>query len=427
MIRFYSQECRERSLSPDNAHERIRSAAKWLAFFIVIIASCQPVGANHAGEGGDGGDIDSSSSTEGSPAVDFPRPCADIYNEDLLPGFYVEVTDAEWAAIEQECTDDLKLYHPVVFRYEDETVDAMMRLKGAWSRDCDKMQFVVSFNETDAAGRFRGLRKLVLDAPHYDRTLLHERLAFDFMRRYGMPYSCANNARLYLNGEYYGLFANLERVNGQYLDRHFEESDGNLYKEGLELKTNEDGPLDTTRIDAFWAATTLSEIEALVDVPHAVDLWAGLAVLPDPDSYWAGVEINFYLYDHPTRGFVYLPYDMDTAFGWEGLESVDPILHEHDNWQRELHLELVLSDTGWCGRYLDSLEAARQAYDVDILKDKLDLWAEQISTAMQDDPNRQYSYDEHLDALEETRDLIDNRAAFMDEWLRQPGHCPPSW
>jgi hypothetical protein len=257
--------------------------------------------------------------------------------------------------------------------------------------------------------------------------LLHERLAFDYMRRYGMPYSCANNARLYINDAYYGLYANLERVNGQYIDRHFSASDGNLYKEGLELKTNEDEPIDNTRIDAFWSATTLNEIETLVDVPHAIALWAGLAILPDPDSYWAGVEINFYLYDHPTRGFVYLPYDMDTAFGWSGLESIDPILHEHDNWKREPHLELVLSDMDWCRRYLDALENARQFYDVDELKNKLDRFAEQISTAIEADPNKQYSYDEHLDALAETKTLIDNRAAFMDEWLQQPGHCPPSW
>jgi spore coat protein CotH len=59
------------------------------------------------------------------------------------------------------------------------------------------------------------------------------------------------------------------------------------------------------------AARDVKTIDELSDLDEAVKVWAGSAMLPDPDSYWAGVESNYFLYDHPSRGFLWFPYDMD--------------------------------------------------------------------------------------------------------------------
>jgi hypothetical protein len=53
----------------------------------------------------------------------------------------------------------------------------------------------------------------------------------------GVQYSCVNHARLDVNGEYYGMYANVERVDREYPERHFDDPDGNLWKEGRELTT----------------------------------------------------------------------------------------------------------------------------------------------------------------------------------------------
>jgi hypothetical protein len=54
----------------------------------------------------------------------------------------------------RDCRSNTKAYRPIVLHHDGESVPAMMRLKGNWSWNCDKMQFVVSFNETDADGQF---------------------------------------------------------------------------------------------------------------------------------------------------------------------------------------------------------------------------------------------------------------------------------
>lgn len=372
-----------------------------------------------------GGTAGASAGTAGASTVEvYPRPCADIYDQNELPTFSIEIEQSDWGAMVAGCENQDQTYYPITFRYEAEAVAAMVRLRGNWSWDCNKMQFQISFNETDSGARFHGLRKIVLDAPGYDETLLRERLGFSFMHDLGTPYSCVNNARLNINGEYYGLFANVERVDAGYLKRNFAESDGNLYKEGRELKTNEETG-DTAIVDAFWAATTLAELDALVDLEEAVQVWSGLAMLPDADSYWAGVEINVYLYHHPTRGLLFIPYDMDTAL--QRCATCDPITHEHPNWRREPQYQIVMSDARWCTSFESALRQARAKYDVPKLRQRVDAWSVQIATALTEDPNRTFTEGEATESLTNLYQLIDERAAFVDAWLAEGTHCPPTW
>ena len=45
----------------------------------------------------------------------------------------------------------------------------------------------------------------------------------------------ANNAKVTVNGQYYGVYTNVERLDKEYLQRNFIEDDGNLYQGGAEL------------------------------------------------------------------------------------------------------------------------------------------------------------------------------------------------
>lgn len=366
----------------------------------------------------------------------WPKGCSDLYDQDTLPTFELTFTEDEFRSLRADCSSGLQTYHPVEFSYEGETVPAMARLKGNWSWSCDKMQFVISFNEEDPDGRFHGQRKLMLDAPWYDRTLLHERAAFPLFQALGLPYSCVNSARLDINGAYYGIYANVERIDREYLERHFEEPDGNLYQGGSELKTNED-VADTSRLTALQSARTVEEIAALMDLDQAVAEWAAEAMLPAMDNYWAGVEINYYLYDHPTRGFLYLPYDLDISFGdsaytdgslvWPDTVSVDPITYEHYGWGKEALLMTVLADAGWCERFVEELALARAAYDPAAMASDVATWEAQIADAVDEDGRKPYSTADHTAAVEDLTAFFAQRAAVVDAWLATGGHCPARW
>jgi hypothetical protein len=371
--------------------------------------------------------------------VSYPQPCSDIYDPNTVPVFELQIAPDQLALMETDCNDEVKQFRPAVFKYGSEVVNAMVRLKGNWSWRCQKKQFLISFNEADPNGRFHGLRKIVLDAPWYDPSLLAERLGFSFMQRYGTQWSCVNNARLMLNGAYYGAYANVERLDKEYLQRHFPdaEAEGNLYDGGVELKTNETLN-DVSRRDALMAATNITAIDALADLDEAVKVWAGSAVLPDPDSYWAGVEINYYLYDHPTRGFLWFPYDMDLTMR-QGttnpmtstvklgvlpeLVQANPFTYQNPDWGRERLYQTVLSDQHWCTRFLEELRLARAAYDVTLMSQQLDTWAAQIADAVAQDPNKLFSNQNHTDAVANLKAFMSQRLAFIDGWL-PTATCP---
>jgi spore coat protein CotH len=377
----------------------------------------------------------------GDANTSYPQPCSDIYDPSIVPVFEIEIAADQLALMELDCQADpgIKQYRPATFRYSGETVSAMVRLKGNWSWRCDKKQFVISFNETDPNGRFHGLRKIVLDAPWYDPSLVAERLGFSFMKRLGVPWSCVNNAKLMLNGQYYGAYANVERIDKEYLQRHFADTDadGNLYDGGVELKTNETVN-DVSRRDTLTTATNITTIDSLVDLDETVKVWAGSAMLPDPDSYWAGVEINYYLYDHPTRGFLWLPYDMDltmpqgvtnettstVAIGVQGeFVRADPFTYQNPDWDREALYQRVLSDATWCNRFLEELRNARDTYDVALMTNELDTWAAQIADAVAQDPNKHYTNQDHLNGIATLKSFMPQRLAFVNTWL-ETATCP---
>lgn len=384
------------------------------------------------GAGGAGGASTGGGGTGGAPVV-WPKACADIYDETILPTFELTFTPEELNALQIDCGNGVQQYRPIKLTYGAETVDAMARLKGNWSWDCNKMQFVVSFNEVDPKGRFHGLRKLVFDAPWYDRTVLHERVAMPFFKERGLPYSCVNNARVVLNGEYYGLFANVERLDKEYLQRNFQDADGNLYQAGVELKTNESIG-DTSDLQALDATMTVAELAPLMDLNQAVAEWATEAMLPAMDNYWAGVEINYYIYHHPTRGFLYLPYDMDLVFGdsaypdgtlvWPDTVNADPILYEHPGWLKEDRMKMVLSDPVWCQKFVDELVLARAAYSPAKMSAQVDTWNAQIEQALAQDQRKPFSMTAHANALSSMKAFFGQRAAVVDQWLAKGNHCP---
>jgi hypothetical protein len=378
----------------------------------------------------------------GAPTtVTYPKACSDVYDPNIVPVFELTIAPDQLALMESDCAAERKEFRPAVFKYGSETAEVMVRLKGNWSWRCEKKQFLISFNETNPDGRFHGVRKIVLDAPWYDPSLLAERIGFSFMRRAGLPWSCVNNAKLMLNGAYYGAYANVERVDKEYLQRHFPgaEADGNLYDGGVELRTNETLN-DVRRRDALFAATSIAAVDGLVELEQAVKVWAASAVLPDPDSYWAGVELNYYLYDHPTRGFLWFPYDMDLMMrqGETNEETsrisvgvlpefvrANPFTYQNPTWRREALYQLVLSDQQWCTRFVEGLRSARAAYDVNLMSQEIDAWAAQIGEAVTQDAKKLFTNQDHLQAIVTLKDFMRQRVAFLDGWL-PTATCPVS-
>jgi hypothetical protein len=378
----------------------------------------------------DGGPADGAGRSDTGPPSDggpepLPRACPAIFEQDVLPTFEIQIDPAEWQglyldqALREErlaAGEDPNPYHPLLaFRWgQAASGDAMIRLKGNSTWYEAKLQFVISFNENDPDGRFLGLRKIVLDASSENASFLRDRLALHHLRDLGVPAPCANNARLVVNGDYYGLYSNIERIDRELLERNFADPDGNLYRAGHELVTNEDVG-DTSDLAALRAAVDPAAIDALVDLDEALLEWAGEAVIPQGDGYWAG-RANYYLYHQPAGDWVWLPWDLDTCFDSvpEDAHPIDYLAKREVKYQ---HFAAIVADPVWRQRYVDAVAAAAAGYDAVVLQARIDAWFVQIADDAAADPSKTFTTDHHLDSVEELRAFVAERDAFLDDWI----------
>ena len=194
---------------------------------------------------------------------------------------------------------------------------------------------------------------------------------------------------------------------------------GDLWDGGWGLATNEDTVSQPhPRLDAWWAATDAAALAAIADMDETLAEWAGEAMIADADGYWIGH--NFFLYDHPTRGWLWIPHDLDATIDWVDVE-VDPLYY----WGGEAtwsgpwpHYAAVIKDPTWRERYVAAL---RHAYEVFVGGEAPGACSiatrPRWPTPPAADPTRPFSVDDHLEGGASLRHALHERGEFMRAWL----------
>ena len=217
---------------------------------------------------------------------------------------------------------------------------------------------------TDPAGRLRGLRRLnfeyfeSLDAP------IRDRLGMWAMRTAGLDASRANHARVFKDGVLLGLYMNIEVVDKEFLEDHFgpDDEEGNLWEEGLELETNE-AVKDDTRLRALSKLVSAEPdegdhtafyagLDELMDIKQVLRVMATETALLSNDNFSNGGK-NFYYYEHPKRGFMVLPWDLDAiytdptdsdAFAYWATHSrfkLRTLINQNPEWREQFVTDVV--------------------------------------------------------------------------------------
>jgi hypothetical protein len=382
----------------------------------------------------------------GYPFSDLDEGCAPIFAQSIVPEYHLTIAPDQWAAMQDDFLHPVfsasgtivdPPYHPAQLHIvegaiEHDPPNVMIRISGntSWLQailyDPDpKMQFMIAFNQIDPDGRFEGLRKIKIDMPRNDWTFLQQRVGVAWLRaRAGVPAPCANNARVHINGAYYGLYTNLERQDKSFLDRVYGDADdgGDLWKGGRSITTNEDD-FSWAHISAFWDVIDLAGLDGLTDLDTSMHEWASEAVIGDSDGYNNG-RANFYLYDQPsTQQFVWLATDLDTVLDVDYLEPdttpiLAPVPPSQPRWERDWHHYLIaLNDPAGVARYVQALSDQLPKLDPAELDTWIAAWSEQIDAAAVADPHRPFSIAEHDDAVVRMRTYAPARAEYLARWL----------
>ncbi|MFQ5448965.1 MAG: CotH kinase family protein, partial [Saprospiraceae bacterium] len=235
------------------------------------------------------------------------------------------------------------------------------RLRGNTSRNAAKKSFKVSFNTYVPGRKWKGLEKLNLNGEHNDPSVIRSKICWDMLRWLGVPAPRANHVDFYINGEYSGLYINVEHVDEEFVQLRFGNNDGNLYKclwpadlaykgpdpdlykeefsgrRAYQLITNtaEDDYSGLAHFIDLLNNTPIADLPCELERVFNVNAYLKVIAFDILSANWDGPifnKNNFYLYNNEATGrFEYIPYDLDNTFGidWFGEDWANRDIY---NW-----------------------------------------------------------------------------------------------
>lgn len=365
----------------------------------------------------------------GQPLAPEPTP---LFDDTVVPRLDVTLDPADLALILAPGNEQSDVEYPATFAFDNGTEQFTVenvgfRLRGNTSRFSQKQSFKVSFNTFTPGGDLFGIEKLNLNGEHNDPSIIRAKLSWDLFQTMGLPAPRANHVRLYVNGDYRGLYINVEHIDEEFTDSRFGTDGGSLYKCLYPADLTYRGP----EASAYWPDDERRpydyksgpDEEGYADLAHFIDV---LNNTPDPsfpeaieavfdvngflralaidvvtgswDDYWY-LQNNYYLFYHPAWDrFVYLPYDFDNTFGidWVGPDwgTRDVYAWGHHDEPRPLTDRLLAVDD-FRDRFTFYLRRTlEQAFSPDRLNPRIDALLAQIrdAAAADDFRTRDYGY-----------------------------------
>ena len=380
-----------------------------------------------------------------------------FFNPDVLHRVDLWLNDADWNKL--KATFQENTYYPVDMTWNGITVpNAGIRSRGLGSRRAQKPGLRVDFDRYSGGQQFLGLKSLVLDNLSQDFSGIKETVVMRFFTRLGILAPREAHTRLYINGRYAGLYANVEAIDKTMMGRVFGsigddiQNDGYLfrysyvlgspwrfthegstltpYKLRFEPQTNEThaesriwGPIEElvrlvneTPGDRFDAT-----IGSRLDLAAFVRYIAAQNFVAQNDGFngYDGMN-NFYLYrleNSPKHTFI--AWDEDVAFLGPDF-GLTTRLDENVLTRKTLEL------AGYRSQYLSVLsEAADSA--ADWMRQEMQRQLDLINEAMLEDPQKTYTNAEYQAERERLLAFPEARITYVRcEVAKQTGTTRPA-
>lgn len=276
----------------------------------------------------------------------------EFFNDSTLQEIRLTMAPADWTALHENYLDNG--YYPCDFQWNNITLPRT-GIRSQGSSSPVKPGLGLDFGEYVSGQQFFGLKTLILRNLSQDSTMMREHLAESVFARLGLPHSREAHARLYVNGEYAGVYLLLENIDTRFLQTQLGDDTGYLYDYTLRpgFRLNWLGP-DPAAYTAIFGAKThpedpdipgLIETLRLVNETPDADFYRVVSPVVDLDDFVAhcaaeqalaqsegllGLSAmnNFYLYRWgPTRQAMFLVWDQDGAFYasdwsvWQGTQE----------------------------------------------------------------------------------------------------------
>mgnify|MGYP001185764134 CR=1 FL=1 len=216
-------------------------------------------------------------------------------------------------------------YISIQIIHKKDTAKAKMRIRGDSSRKDAKKSLKVKF--------FSRMNKKVLNfnAEFSDKSYVRQYLSSKIMRTSGQNCFDTKFTRLFINGEYFGLYLQVENMDNDFLKSTFVSESENLYKatkdgacmsifdnveEKWEQKIKKDGWEDLkeliNELNTVPDSLYLKFIKSRFNYIDFVNILALNIYLANGSTYYH----NYYLFHHENGKWELLPWDMDKSLSY---------------------------------------------------------------------------------------------------------------
>ncbi|MBY0493660.1 MAG: CotH kinase family protein [Cyanobacteria bacterium] len=283
----------------------------------------------------------------------------ELFSKSSLQRVDLELHSADWAKLKENFQTNT--FYPADFKINGQTVyNAGIRSRGRGSRNANKPGLKIDFDKYSSNQKFLGLKSLVLDNLAQDPSGIHETVSMAFYERLGIPAPRETHVRLYVRGEYIGLYALIESIDKSFLARTYgviendTQNDGWLYEFvwqdhylftdfGTDLaeyklrfdatthesKSDEDKYRPIQELISLANSTPENRYNEVIgprfDIPGFIRFVAAQAYLGDTDGFLGAFGMNnFYLYRLENQiKHVLIAWDTDNTF-WGSTFPVRP-------------------------------------------------------------------------------------------------------
>jgi spore coat protein CotH len=152
-----------------------------------------------------------------------------FFDGSVVSDIHLTMSDSAWATLKENYLANT--YYPCTFEWNGMVVgNATVRSRGSGTRNPQKPGLRVDFNRYNTSQRFLGLKYIVLDNAWQDASMIKERVSMLLLGMMGIPAPRETHARLFMNGEYAGLYIAVEALDDVFVERTFGSTDGYLYE-----------------------------------------------------------------------------------------------------------------------------------------------------------------------------------------------------
>lgn len=365
----------------------------------------------------------------------FPEN-GEVYTNEVVPRIDIFIHPDTLTWIYENVESDHEFRAVFVFNngnVHDTINDIGFRLRGNTSRYSQKKSFKVSFNTFISGRKYHGVEKLNLNGEHNDPSITRAKLCWNIFRESNIVSPRSSHTEVYINGNYHGLYINVEHIDEEFVKTYFGNNDGNLYKclwpadltyrgsdpdlykftsgdrRTYELKINEeeDDYSDLAEFIDILNNTPIAQLPCELEKVFNVQDYLKIAAIDVLTANWDGYiynKNNFYLYKNTGTGlFEYIPYDVDNTFGidWFGIDWASRNIYTwaHSSEPRPLFTRLM-QVTEYKAQYTYYLkQAIAEVTGKQSLMDYMFAVREQIRPYVADDPYYPLNYGYNIESF----------------------------